>query len=574
MMKKLDKLATVAAPSNSIDQVVRRMAEESGQVMYPGLAVILDEKGILLGIMTDGDIRRAYARDINFSEPVSEVMTIDPITIPATIPESDLAAEVIRRVQMDDRLHSEWIRHVLLVDELGRLVKIVDFLEELQNQSGLVKKVAIFGMGYVGLTLAVSLANRGHQVLGVDVNQELVQQLNLGIPHVHEPGLEDMLAINLERNKIDFGSSLNNQTCQVYIIAVGTPLNSSGEPNLKALNDVLEDISAKLKKGDQVMLRSTVPVGTTREIVVPYLENKTGLKAGEVFYVSFSPERTIEGNAMFELKNLPQVIGGYSSRCLKNGADFWSTLTPSIVRMASLEASELVKLANNTFRDVSFAFANELALIADKYNVDAFALIHGANAGYPRNPISLPSPGVGGYCLTKDPILFSSTPNGLRSGAVLGLSSRKINVQAALYPFELMERYAKRFGIPLSSMNIVIMGVAFKGIPETIDMRDSVAVGLLNVLKERVSKVIGWDAIIEPTELESVGFETTNDLRSTIEASDVVLILNNHPENVRSELYCQPPKQRLLFDGWGQLDVVEVEKISGLNYATMGYMTQ
>ena len=277
---------------------------------------------------------------------------------------------------------------------------------------------------------------------------------------------------------------------------------------------------------------------------------------------------------MFELKNLPQVIGGYSSRCLKNGADFWSTLTSSIVRMASLEASELVKLANNTFRDVSFAFANELALIADKYNVDAFALIHGANEGYPRNPISLPSPGVGGYCLTKDPILFSSTPYGLRSGAVLGLSSRKINMQAALYPVGLMERYAKRFGIPLGSMDIVIMGIAFKGIPETIDMRDSVAVGLLNVLKERVSKVIGWDAIIEPTELESVGFETTNDLRSTIEASDVVLILNNHPENVRSELYCQPPKQRLLFDGWGQLDVVEVEKISGLNYATMGYMTQ
>ncbi|SVD22841.1 uncharacterized protein METZ01_LOCUS375695, partial [marine metagenome] len=146
--------------------------------------------------------------------------------------------------------------------------------------------------------------------------------------------------------------------------------------------------------------------------------------------------------------------------------------------------------------------------------------------------------------------------------------------QAALYPFELIQRYVERIGISLNLMTVVIMGVAFKGRPETTDMRGSVAIDLLNVLKERVRKVIGWDAIIEPTELESVGFETTNDLRSTIEASDVVLILNNHPENVRSELYCQPPKQRLLFDGWGQLDVVEVEKISGLNYATMGYMTQ
>ena len=524
--------------------------------------------------MTDGDIRRAYSRNINFSKPVSEVMTIDPIIIPATIPESDLAAEVIRRVQLNDRLHSEWVRHVLLVDELGRLVKIVDFLEELQNQNRLVKKVAVFGMGHVGLTLAVALSNRGHQLLGIDVNQELVQHLNLGIPHLHEPGIEDMLTINLELNKIDFRSSLSNQACQVYIIAVGTPLDNSGEPNLKVLYEVLEDISAKLKNGDQVMLRSTVPVGTTREIVVPYLENKTGLKAGEDFYVLFSPERTIEGNAMYELKNLPQVIGGYSNRCLKNGADFWSTLTSSIVRMASLEASELVKLANNTFRDLSFAFANELALIADKYNVDAFALIHGANEGYPRNPISLPSPGVGGYCLTKDPILFSSTPNGLRSGAVLGLSSRKINIQAALYPFELIQRYVKRIGISLDLTTVVIMGIAFKGTPETTDMRGSVAIDLLNVLKERVGKVIGWDAIIEPTELESVGFETTNDLGSTIEAADVVLILNNHPKNVRSELYRQPTKQRILFDGWNQLDVAEIEKISGLSYATMGYMTQ
>jgi UDP-N-acetyl-D-mannosaminuronic acid dehydrogenase len=574
MMKKLDKLATVIAPSNSIDQVIRRMAEESGQVKHPGLAVVLDEKGKLLGIMTDGDIRRAYARNINFSEPVSEVMTIDPITIPATIPEVDIAAEVIRLVQLEGRLHSDWVRHVPLVDERGRLVKIIDFLEALQAQNGSVKKVAIFGMGHVGLTLAVSLANRGHQVIGVDINQKLIQRLNLGTSHVFEPGLEDMLAINLEREKINFLSSLSNQTCQIYIIAVGTPLDSKGNPNLKALNEVLKTISVKLKHGDHVILRSTVPVGTTREIVVPYLESKTKLKAGEDFFITFSPERTIEGNAMYELKNLPQVIGGYSGRCLKDGAEFWSTLTSSIVRMASLEASEMVKLANNTFRDISFAFANELALMADKYNVDAFALIHGANDGYPRNPISLPSPGVGGYCLTKDPILFSSTPNGSRPDAMLGLSSRTVNMRAALYPVELVERYAKRFGIPLCSMKIVIMGVAFKGVPATIDMRDSVAVGLLNVLKKRVSKVIGWDAAIEQTELKRVGFETTNDLRSTIEASDVVLILNNHPENVRSELYCQPPKQRLLFDGWNQLDVVEVEKISGLNYATMGYMTQ
>jgi nucleotide sugar dehydrogenase len=574
MSKKLEKLATVVAPHNSIDQVVSRMAEESRQVVYPGLAVVLDEDDILLGIMTDGDIRRAYSRNIDFSQPVSEVMTRNPVTIPATILENDVASEVIKCVQLDGRHQSEWVRHVLLVDERGRLVKIVDFLEALQNQRDSVKKVAIFGMGYVGLTLAVLLANRGHQVLGIDVNQELIQQLNLGVLHVHEPGLEDMLSINLERNKISFIADLNNQICQIYIIAVGTPLNSSGKPSLNALNIALETIASQLKNGDQVMLRSTVPVGTVREIVVPLLEGKSGLKAGDDFYVSFAPERTVEGNAINELKFLPQVIGGYSPRCVKYSAEFWSTLTSSIVRMTSLEASEMVKLANNTFRDISFAFANELALVADQYNVDAFALIRGANEGYPRNPIPLPSPGVGGYCLTKDPILFSSTPNGLRSGAVMGIASRKINEQAALYPYELIQRYADRIGRTLELMNIVIMGVAFKGIPETTDTRSSVAINLLNVIKENVGKVVGWDAVIKPVELKKLGFEIANDLRSAIEEADAVLILNNHPGNMRSELYISSSRGRLLFDGWNQLDVLEVEKIPGLHYSTMGYMTQ
>ena len=130
MSKKLKKLATVVAPHNSIDQVVSRMAEESRQVVYPGLAVVLDEDDILLGIMTDGDIRRTYSRNIDFSQPVSEVMTRNPVTIPATILENDVASEVIKCVQLDGRHQSEWVRHVLIVDERGRLVKIVDLHRE------------------------------------------------------------------------------------------------------------------------------------------------------------------------------------------------------------------------------------------------------------------------------------------------------------------------------------------------------------------------------------------------------------------------------------------------------------
>ena len=259
---------------------------------------------------------------------------------------------------------------------------------------------------------------------------------------------------------------------------------------------------------------------------------------------------------------------------LKHSSDFWSTVTQSIVRMASLEASELVKLANNSFRDISFAFANELALLADQYNVNAFELIQGANEGYLRNPISSPSPGVGGYCLTKDPILFSSNINGLRSDAVMGLSSRKVNERAGMYPYELIKRHANQIGKNLKLMNVIFIGIAFKGLPETNDVRGSVAINLHAAIKNSVNKVFAWDAVIKPKELKKLGFDVIEDLDLAIDNADAVLLLNNHPDNISSDLYKSSSKGRLLFDGWNQLDASEVEKIPGLVYSTMGYMTK
>jgi len=568
------KMSIVASPTDTIDEVVCQMAKKSREVDYPGLAVILDKDNMLLGVLTDGDVRRAYARGVNFSEQVSSIMTGNPVTISSNIAKENIAAEVIREVQINGGHNSESVQHILLVNDKGQLTKIIDFVEAIQIQSNIVKRVAIFGMGYVGLTLAVSLANKGHQVLGIDVDQELIKQLNSGIPHVHEPGLLDMLKVNLNHQKISFSSDVNKGVSGVYIVAVGTPLDSKGKPSLSALNNVLSVISNVLKKGDHVMLRSTVPVGTTREIVIPYLESKSGMQAGKDFYISFAPERTIEGNAMHELKSLPQILGGYSDNCTKHGAEFWSTLTNSVVRMDSLEASELVKLANNTFRDVSFAFANELALLADHYNVDAFDLIHGANEGYPRNKIPLPSPGVGGYCLTKDPILFSSTVNGTRKEALLGLSGREINERAALYPVKVLKEFSNKIDIPLNNMTVMIIGVAFKGIPETTDVRGSVAVDLLHVLKEKVSKVIGWDAVISNDELTNIGFDVKDSFKEGINNSNAVLILNNHVKNIKSDIFNISEKDRLIFDGWKQLDAKEIEKIEGLHYATMGYLTK
>jgi len=573
MISDIDSATVVSLPTDNIDAVVRKMAKESKKVEYAGLSVVLDEEGVLLGVVTDGDIRRAYASDISFFDPVSRIMTKNPITLSSAIPDSKIAEEVIRLVQLSSEHDSESVYHIMIVDDNGKLIRVVNFLDALQSHNGPVKKVVIFGLGFVGLTLAVSLANKGHQVTGVDIDKQLITNLRKGIVHIHEPSLENMLKTNIKNKKISFSDSLKDNTNQVYIVAVGTPLDTNGLPSLSALNGVLTTISRVIKKRDQVMLRSTVPVGTTRDLVIPYLEKKSSLRAGSDFFVTFAPERTVEGNAMQELKSLPQVLGGYTPTCLKNSADFWATLTPFIVHMESLEASELVKLANNTFRDISFAFSNELALLADRFNVDAFDLVRGANDGYLRNTIPLPSPGVGGYCLTKDPILFSSTCNGIRDDAVLGISSRKINEKAALYPVKLIKRYVNRVKIRLSDLKILIIGVAFKGVPETNDVRGSVSIDVFKELKHYTDEIYAWDAVVSKSKIKKIGFKTFDNLDNAIKKSNVILILNNHPENIRSCIYIEPKKTKLIFDGWNQMNKEEVEKIDGMLYATMGYMT-
>lgn len=573
MKLDLSNLVVVARPGDSIDATFRTMAARSKQVEHAGLAVVLDDAGCLLGVLTDGDLRRAYARDISFEEPVSEIMVRDPVTLPATIHKDAVVAEVYRQVRRAGRHSSDWIRHVLLLDELGRLVDVLDFFDLLQTQGGGQQKVAVFGMGYVGLTLAVSLANRGHQVTGIDVRSELVEQLAVGKPHVHEPGLREMLKVNLGRQQIDFDTTLGAHRQSVYLIAVGTPLDPKGRPDLGALNSVVDAIGILLKRGDQVMLRSTVPMGTTRQCVVPKLEELSGLRAGEDFHVAFAPERTIEGRAMHELRTLPQVIGGLTPRCVRKAAEFWATLTPSVVQVASLEASELVKLANNTYRDLSFAFANELALLADIANVDAFDLIRAANEGYPRNPIPFPSPGVGGYCLTKDPILFGSSLDGQRDDVILGRAGRSVNERAGLYAVEVLQRFADRIGKPLADMSVLIVGVAFKGEPETTDMRGAISLDVAAKLEGRIACLKVWDAVVVAKELCSFGLSPVENLDVAIAEADAVLLLNNHRQNIDSEAFQLEATARLIFDGWHQLDAGEVEKISGLTYATMGYMT-
>ena len=395
MRSAVSTLAVIVPPEETIDRVIRRMAAESRAVAHAGLAIVLDSTGYVLGVLTDGDIRRAYARGVSWGSPVSSIMIKQPITLPIGINPDEIILELSRRVEKAPHLKAKTIRHILLVDKSNRLVGIHDFMELLWDRDERSARVHVIGMGFVGLTVAIGLANVGHRVTGVDIDEKLITKLQQGESIIYESGLAAKLKHMLEREVLSFDSSLEKSRSSIYIVAVGTPVKDGKQADLSDLKNVSEGLSRVLKAGDQVMLRSTVAVGTTREILLPILEKGSGLRVAENFNLVFAPERTLAGKALSELQTLPQIVGGVTPRCTERAARFWSSLTHTVVRLPCPEAAELAKLANNSFRNVSFAFANELADLSSEYNLNADEIIQAANNGYPRNPIPLASPGVG-----------------------------------------------------------------------------------------------------------------------------------------------------------------------------------
>lgn len=575
MRSSLDKLVTFVTEDDSIDFAIRKMSNESREVTFPGICVVLSREGAhVVGVLTDGDIRRGYSKNILYSAPVNSLMSRNPVFVPDGIKASDIPQAVTQQLKNSTKHHSKFVKYVLVLDGNHNLIDIVDCEYLLHSFDAASQGVAVIGMGYVGLTLAASLANVGHKVYGVEVNDKIVDDLGHGVLHIHEPGLMELVELNIKKNQLNFITKINEESIQTYIISVGTPLKLDGEPDFSPILNVCDQLGHKLKVGDHVMLRSTVPAGTTRKIVIPKLELISGLKAGIDFHVSFVPERTIEGKALIELRSLPQVIGSYTVNCANHAANFWACLTSSIVRVQSLEMAELIKLANNTFRDLSFAFANELALVADRFNIDSNALVHAANDGYMRNQIPYPSPGVGGYCLTKDPVLFGYIADQKRADEVLGSAGRRINQMAANYPITVIKKYAQESSKKINDLKILIVGIAFKGMPETTDVRGSIALDVIAGLRLiEMHNVYVWDAIIGKVKLEELGLNTLLDISTEIDEMDVVLVLNNHEKNTLPEVYKGSKRGRLLFDGWGQFRADQIEKVEGLKYSTMGYMT-
>lgn len=538
----------------------------------PNSIILLNKDHNLRGVISKSDI-------------VSMITKYDANTLLSAIPLNPCFFLEEKQRNEPKELITEKVRHffkdqgreyfsdtlvIPIVENGSKKVSDLIFYNLSQPSERLAKDVSVIGLGYVGLTLSVALADAGFIVDAVDKDINKIEACKAGECDIHEAGLAQRLRRVSTDDSLRFDTNLKPSSA--YIICVGTPLNSDQTDIIDApIFELFETLVSIGIKRALVILRSTVSVGFTRKIS-DLIYELTGLKAGVDYNLAFCPERTVEGNAMRELIELPQLVSGISESCSRRAELFFGHIATETVRCSSVEVAEMAKLANNTFRDVTFAFANEIASACDAVNISAVEVIEAANHNYPRNPIARPSPGVGGYCLTKDPIIFSlglkGTPSGLKS---LAETARAINRDAALYPLKILERFSLEVGKPIHLMKIVVCGVAFKGKPETNDVRGSGALDILNRLSELKADVSWWDAVLDCDHEEVGHYRFEKSFKSKSFEADAVLVLNNHQSNRHLGLFHElmPLKPRLLFDGWGLYRGL-IPNGSSIVYATMG----
>lgn len=555
-------------PEESVKIALQRLAaNKPGKTLIPqGIILVVGKDGKLTGVATDGDIRRALSRGISLESPIVRIMNKDPFVIEGAKSNTEILALVA-----DKNRKEQWrdnrLNKIIVVDKNRRVVDLISFYDLWQRSNTRFKQIGVVGLGYVGLTLALTLADVGFQVRGFDINKKVCADLAKGKPTFFEEGIRQILKDNLNKNFKVIDNFSGNDNCDIYFVAVGTPLSSSKTPNLAYLKDASVRIGRVLKGGDAVILRSTVPVRTTRDFVIPTLEKQSGLKAGKDFFVAFAPERTIEGKALRELRTLPQVIGGLDKSSADLAASIFNNLTHSVVLVDSLEEAEVVKLINNTYRDVHFAFANELSLACHQLGIDTHRVIEAANRGYERSNVPLPSPGVGGACLEKDPFILLHSVKSKENSLVR--HARMVSDKMVDFVADITVNFLKEHKPDLKSPKVLILGFAFKGRPVTSDTRGSTTIPLIQKLQKATKNIYGYDPAVKRSDITDLKVKYVSDLEKGFADADAVIVMNNNPAfeelNIRG-LLAQANKPCFLFDTWGLYEKDEVTKVRHARY--------
>lgn len=371
--------------------------------------------------------------------------------------------------------------------------------------------VCVLGLGYIGLPTASMFATHGFDVVGVDVNEKVVTRLKAGKPHIHEPGLRMLVEAAVRSGRLRV--TLTPEKADAFIIAVPTPITQEKKADMRYVQAAAESLLPVLSSGNLVVLESTSPPGTTANLLVPILA-MSGLKVGEELYVAYCPERVLPGRILTELIENDRVIGGITPESAEKARALYSAFVEGEIFLTDVTTAEMVKLAENTFRDVNIALANELAAICEELGISVWNVIELANK-HPRVNLHKPGPGVGGHCLPVDPwFIVEKFPAKTR----LIRTSREINDAQPSRVFGHIVRLTEG----ISSPKVAVLGVAYKG--NVDDARESPATTLIGLLKKHGYDVCAHDPLVRSFVHELVSLE------EALRGADCAVLMVDHDE--------------------------------------------
>ncbi|WP_083662811.1 MULTISPECIES: nucleotide sugar dehydrogenase [unclassified Mycobacterium] len=441
---------------------------------------------------------------------------------------------------------------------------------------GMRSGIAIVGFGYIGTVIGAVLADRGWPVTGIDVRQSVVDEINLGKTTVPEPGLNELVSNNVRVGRLrattDFGALADND---FIIVTVGTPLGPDFEPIVDDIKAAARAVAEHLRPGHVVILKSTVPPDTTEKLFQPILEETSGLRAGVDFGLAFCPERLAEGQAIRELTSIPIVVGAVDERSARACSTLWRhTLGMDSIVVDDPRTAEMVKLADNVWIDLNVALANELAKVCDRLGMDVLQVIDAANSMPKVNHnvnILMPSMGVGGYCLTKDPWFVSHLGQSLGLELAIPRTSRTVNDTMPGYTYGLLTQLLADQGKSIETSKIAVLGIAFKN--NTGDCRLTPTKYVVALLEESGCQLSVHDPWVPEEEARTVTkIPLTADIESAVENADALVVLAGHRQ------FHQIPLARLaelaapncvFLDGRNSFDPAAV-RAAGLVYKGIG----
>jgi UDP-N-acetyl-D-mannosaminuronic acid dehydrogenase len=376
------------------------------------------------------------------------------------------------------------------------------------------KLICIFGLGYIGLPTASILGDLGFSVVGIDLDDEIIASINKSQPHIVEQDLEIVLGSAIKSG--NFVAQKETEKCDVYIICVPTPLLIDGaakKPDISSVIDAANKISKHLKAGDLVVLESTSPIGTTEKIKKILMQSGV---AESDFALAYCPERVLPGRIIDELIANDRIVGGINDKSADMAANFYSSFVKGKIHKTSAKTAEMCKLAENSFRDVNLAFANEISMLCDNESIDVWELVNLANK-HPRVNILKPGAGVGGHCIAVDPWFLISSD--IHSSKLLA-SARQVNDHKVDWVIEKILANIDN-SKPKSMVKIACLGLSFKA--DIDDVRESPALKIFNCLNK-----LGYFVMCVEPNIE--GFSNSVQLDEAIETADVIAVLVPHKE--------------------------------------------